>query len=149
MLSIEPNFNMKNIEDYINKTFNEWVEDIADTMFDAGKIIVDRARAQTKAEGGFGNITYNLRSSIGCVVVSNHHIKDEHVYFPKIGKGDEGHAAGIAYARELALLMDDGETFLIFVAGMEYASILEDNEIDVISGSWEKFDKQFKALLRK
>ena len=148
-LTVEANFNMKDIEDYINEKFNNWVDDIADTMFAAGKVIVDRARTQTKEEGGFGNITYNLRSSIGCVVVSNHQIQDKHIYFPKIGKGDEGHKQGIAYAREIALLLDDGDTMLIFVAGMEYASILEDNGIDVVSGSWEKFDAAFRKLLNK
>ena len=149
MLRIERNFDMKAIEKYIEDTFNGWVEDIADTMFESGKIIVDLARAKTKAEGGFGNITYNLRSSIGCVVVSNHQIQDKHVYFPRIGKGDEGRKQGIALAREVALLVDDGETYIIFVAGMEYASILEDNRIDVVSGSWSRFDKQFRQLLAK
>ena len=149
MLRIEANFDMKAIEKYIDDTFNGWVEDIADTMFQSGKIIVDLARAKTKAEGGFGNITYNLRSSIGCVVVSNHQIQDKHVYFPKLANGDEGRKKGIALAREVALLVDDGETFIVFVAGEDYASILEDNSIDVVSGSWEKFDKQFRQLLAK
>jgi hypothetical protein len=146
-ITIEANFNMKDIEDYINETVNHWIDDIADSMFEAGKIVVDKARAQTKAEGGFGNITYNLRSSIGCVVVSNHQILDKHIYFPKIGKGDEGHKQGIAYAREIALLLDDGDVFIVVVAGMEYASFLEDNGHDVISGSCESFKKLFRALL--
>jgi hypothetical protein len=149
MIRIERNFNMKDIEDYINDTFNGWVEDIADTMFESGKIIVDLARAKTKAEGGFGNITWRLRASIGCVVVSNHQIQDKHVYFPSIGKGEEGRIKGIALAREVALLVDDGETYIILVAGEDYASILEDNRIDVVSGSWSKFDKQFRQLLNR
>jgi hypothetical protein len=147
MFSITSDFNLDDLDKFIDGKVNNWIEGIGDKMFEAGKQVVDRARAQTKSEGGFGNITWNLRSSIGCVLVHNHDIADEHVYFPEIGQGDEGHKTGIAWARELALLMDDGDTFLIFVAGMEYAKILEDNDIDVISGSWDKFDKQFKALL--
>jgi hypothetical protein len=131
--SIEADFTAQDLENWIQDDLNEWFDELAAELLRVGRGLVDEARAKTKSEGGFGNITWNLRSSIGCAVVRNHTIRAEEIYFPQIAKGDEGHKTGIAYAREIALLIDDGDIYLLFVAGMDYASFVQAREgTDVI-----------------
>ena len=145
MLSIEANFTIKDLEKDF-KNFTEAIKnDLADKLYETLKILVDKARAKTRAENGFGNITWNLRASIGGVIVKDHRIV--HRYFPPIPLGVEGNLKGIGYAEEIALLLDDGDLMLIMVAGMEYARYVEARERDVISGSSLYFDQEFKRLL--
>ena len=145
MLNFKANFTMKDIDDDIN-TFMQGMQDhIVESLKAAGISFVDKARARTKSEGGFGNITWNLRASIACLIVKDHQIVFR--YSPPISKAPEGNQKGIAYAEEIALLVDDGDIMLVCVAGMEYAAAVEDNDIDVITGSSLKFEKEFKALL--
>jgi hypothetical protein len=146
MFSIQQNFKMsdvfKDMENFLEDTYDE----VVDSLKATGIRLVDKARAQTKSEGGFGNITWNLRASIGCVVVRDSEIV--FTYFPAISLGDEGHKNGIAYVQEIASLVDDGDIMLILVAGMDYASAVENRHgLDVISGSCEDFEDIFKSLI--
>lgn len=145
MLSIEANFTIKELEKDFNKFTEAIKNDLAGKLFETLKILVDKARRKTKAEKGFGNITWNLRASIGGVIVKDHRIV--HRYFPPIPLGVEGNLKGIAYAEEIALLLDDGDIMLIMVAGMDYAKHVECTERDVITGSSLYFEQEFKRLL--
>lgn len=49
----------------------------------------------------FGNITWNLRSSMGCGLVFQNELVES--YFP-MGTGDEGRGKGLDLLNELALL---------------------------------------------
>jgi|GEM_PF-1574983 len=150
MILLTADFSQADLEKDIRDSFESIVDDIAQNLFEAGCRAVDLARAKTKSEGGFGNITYNLRGSIGCVLVLNHSIADEHIYFPPLTAGEDGRQDGISYAREIALLVDEGEPVLIFCAGMFYAGYVEGLEdYDVITGSSKKLDSLFKALLNE
>lgn len=132
MFKIEAEFTTEDIENWINADLNNWFDDLAEFFLSTGKDLVDKARAKTREEGGFGNITWNLRASIGCAVVRNHTISDGDTYFPPVNNGGEGHKIGIAYLREIASLIDDGDVYLLFVAGMEYASFVQKKGKDVI-----------------
>ena len=147
MFSIEQDFEDDFLDNLINSDVEEIINELAETMFETGKRLVDRARAKTKTEGGFGNITWNLRASIGCVLANNSQILDQHVYFPTIPESSNGQIEGENFAREIALLVDEGEPVLIFVAGMEYAIFVESKGRDVIRLSGELFDSTFKQLL--
>ena len=149
MISITPDFNLNDLNKHIDGTLNNILDEIADNMFDAGKLIVDKARAKTRAENGFNNITWNLRASIGCVLVYKHQIKGEHIYFPPISEGSEGRSKGIAYAKEISLLVDDGDPVLVFVAGMDYALFVEATDRDVITMSSVAFGPIFKQLINE
>jgi hypothetical protein len=132
MFSLEADFTDQDIERWINEDVDAWLNELADKLLAKGKELVDKARAKTAAEHGFNNITWNLRSSIGCAVVKDHAIDPARIYFPPIGKGDGGHKTGISYIKEIALLVDGDEIQLIFVAGMEYASLVQAKGKDVI-----------------
>jgi len=149
MFSITADFSDDELEKTILEDVNIIISEMADRMFQAGKKVVDLARSKTKSEGGFGNITWNLRGSIGCVLLINHEIPEEYIYFPPVSKGGEGVKKGIDYAREIALLVDDGDPVLIMVAGEEYAGYVEAlDDYDVISGSVMKFDSLLKSVLK-
>jgi hypothetical protein len=120
-------------------------QEIIEALKKAGVSFVDKARRKTKSEGGFGNITWDLRASIACVIVQNHEIV--YRYSPPIYNAPEGNQTGIAYAEELALLTDDGDIMLIAVAGMHYAMAVQALGKDVIGGSSIAFEKEFLALI--
>jgi hypothetical protein len=148
MLSIKADFNL----DALNRDLDKFVEEAENRLVEklkiAGREFVDRARSRTKlANGSFGNITWNLRGSIGYVLVKDHSIIER--YFPRIADGAEGTSTGTAYAEELALLMDDGDIMLIVVAGMDYAYFVESKGYDVISGSWAHLEDELSRSLNQ
>ena len=147
MLNIEQNFNLNDIEKDFFQFEKQAAEDLVKTLKTVGMSTVDLARAKTKNEGGFNNITWALRSSIGCAI-SDPTGNVIFTYFPPLSKGAEGSAAGISYAHEISRLLFDGDYLLILVAGQSYAALLENKDIDVISGSLSSFQKELELLLR-
>ena len=146
MLSLTPNFTMADIDKDCNKFLVDIENDGLKALKGAIKFMVEKARAKTKAEKGFNNITWNLRESIGGVVVQHHEIM--HTYFPKIGKGPDGRKEGIALAQEIALLLaDDDQLIAVFVAGMDYSAFVEAKGWDVITLSSYSFGETFTNLL--
>jgi hypothetical protein len=146
MLSITSDFKMSDIEQDLNEFVEGMENDAVEALKGTIRELVDKARAKTKAEKGFNNITWNLRESIGGIIVKDHQIID--TYFPPIGKGPEGRKKGIAYAQEIALLEDDGEIMAVFVAGEEYAKYVETQGWDVITMTSFGFEDTFKSLLK-
>ena len=147
MFSFEADFSLQDLENLVNGGVNSWIDNITDVYRKLGKQFTQRARAKTREDGGFGNITWNLRGSIGYALVKED--RSIEVYFPPISTGAEGNQTGEDYAREIALLADEGEgVMLILVAGMDYAKLVEATERDVISVSTLTFEKELKDLLR-
>ena len=92
-----------------------------------------------------GDHTGNLRNSIGYVVVQYGRIIAESFKYnrrvrpdgnPKGNKGaDEAHAKGLEHARSVARELPANKTYLVWVAGMEYAKYVEAKGFDVLEGS--------------
>jgi len=112
----------------------------------AGEKAVEKARLIVTANGGGGSVlppytvqTGNLVSSTGYAIVHDGQIVSmssfQAVSGPK-GDGQEGSATGKAYVKELAMRYTKGYA-LILVAGMEYASYVQElHHRDVlVSGS--------------
>jgi hypothetical protein len=132
MFNITANFNAKDVTDFIQAETEAWFTSLLNPFRITGKEMVDKARAQTKTAGGFGNITWRLRSSIGYILIYNGQVVE--TYFPPLQEGAEGLATGEDYAREIATLIDIYEGVqLVLVAGMEYAVLVERQGKDVIS----------------
>jgi len=148
MAHFEPDFSMADLDSdfkqFISDIENDGITALRDTMH----MLVDKARAKSAQPNGFNNVTYNLRASIGGVIVRNRAIVD--TYFPPIGKGDEGRQKGIAYAQELALLQeDDNQLLAIVVAGEFYSVLVERLGKDVISHVIsDNFSDEILKLLR-
>lgn len=101
----------------------------------AGEKAVEKARLIVTANGGGGSVlppytvqTGNLVSSTGYAIVHDGQIVSmssfQAVPGPK-GNGQEGSATGKAYVKELAMRYTKGYA-LILVAGMEYASYVQE-----------------------
>ena len=131
MFSVEAEINLDAIAGMITGGVDSWIDDTIEDIFGVGKKLVDDARAKTKEENGFGNITWNLRGSIGCGIIYEGSIKK--TYFPPINGGTVGEQVGLSYLQEIAVLVDEpGQVILLFVAGMEYASFVQTVKRDVI-----------------
>ena len=130
----------------------------------------NRAVALAVEKGEYENITGNLRSSIGYVVVKNGKIIDEGGFTKipgrganmqkvsfiargelvsfkargKSGDGSEGSKQGIEYARKIASQYPKG-LVLVVVAGMEYASYVN-SRFDVLNTAGSYIDSQMKKI---
>jgi hypothetical protein len=133
------NFDFNAIRKRLNAAIDQKIDKLILAYKNAGIAFVKRARQNR----GFGDITHNLVSSIGCILIVNHEVR--FVHFPVSGSGSEGAKHGEEYAREIATLIDDGEVILICVAGEKYAALVEDKGKDVISGT----DLFFQDILTK
>ncbi len=92
---------------------------------------VKMAREKTAKEGGFNDVTGNLRSSIGFVVLRNGETIVENFETDKL----TGRREGEQFANKLVNNFATGYA-LIVVAGMDYAAAVENrHQKDVITGS--------------
>lgn len=132
MFSIEADFDLSDLEAIVNGEVNAWIEGLLNYFRTRGRELVDKARAKTRDDGGFGNITWNLRASIGmCIVDSDGRIIE--TYFPPISKGDHGNTVGREMAERLAVYgRSRNEASMVFVAGENYASLVQAKGKDVI-----------------
>lgn len=106
---------------------------------------VKAAREKTADQGGFNDVTGNLRSSIGFAIVDHAVIVDENYE-----AANNGQSGGIdeakSFIRELASNFEDGYA-LIVVAGMGYAAAVESRGKDVITGSSLEAEATLKAAI--
>jgi hypothetical protein len=146
MIKIEALFSVKELEDRIQADADEWINGLMEVYRTKGKLAVDRARAKTKSDGGFGNITWNLRGSIVMCIVQQGRIIE--TYSPPIGKGDEGTRIGMETAQRLATYSSGKDDIVMYiVAGMDYATFVQTTDRDVIEGSTLLFENEVKAIL--
>ncbi len=90
-----------------------------------GEEFVRDARRMHKAEGGFGDVTGNLRSSIGYFILKDGKIIQSNL---------EGNKEGANAAKRLIGELEKRQGYqLIGVAGMNYATHVESKGLNVIS----------------
>lgn len=130
-IRITPNFTDKDIQKDIDAFVTRANKITLSEISNVGLKFVTEARNKMKAQGGFDDQTGNLRSSIGFIVVYDGKIVHEDFNH---GGGPIGQKEGIEFAEYQAALYPNGYV-LITVAGMEYASFVEDKGYDVITGS--------------
>lgn len=132
MFSIESDFTLADLEAIVKGEVDAWLNELLDYWRIRGRELVDKARAKTRDDGGFGNITWNLRASIGmCIVDPNGKIIE--TYFPPIDKGAHGNIVGRDLAEKIAVYgRSRNEACMVFVAGENYASLVQAKGKDVI-----------------
>jgi len=122
-MSIAVKFSLGDIYAKIDKQTDTNIDMLIDRMFYIGEACVNTARES----GSYNNITGNLRSSIGYVVLHDGEVvsfgKSE-AYSGAKGDGEEGVSASKAFLERLVLEEHTGIT-LIVVAGMNYAIYVE------------------------
>ncbi|RZJ84898.1 MAG: hypothetical protein EOO20_20660 [Chryseobacterium sp.] len=134
---------MAELEAIINDETEAWFDELVDNYRVAGKSFVERAIQKAS----FNNITWNLRSSIGYVIMYNGQIIES--FFKDLVAGTEGQDVGKDYAKFILSLIDDGDGLsMALVAGEEYAYFVEAKGKDVISGSYSFFETELKSALK-
>ncbi|WP_443945601.1 hypothetical protein ACJVDH_00385 [Pedobacter sp. AW1-32] len=132
MITITADFDFKDLDTIINSDVQHWLDDLGTSLFEAGKKIIDVQIAKPKGPPfsgeGFGNITYNLRSSMGVGLVVKKVVKQD--YFP-FGKGDVGQTHGRELLKTVASETTE-EICLVVVAGEYYGVFVQSKGYDVI-----------------
>lgn len=144
-ISIESN--MDDFMDQLNQEVNQIDDQVTAALSYAGKSVVNAARMVNT----YTDQTGNLRHSIGYAIVDNGAVTETDVqaisagdYTDKQGNvvhrpGSEAQKAVEGNAQQMV-----GKKGLVVVAGMPYASHVEQRGYDVITGSALKIEDYFK-----
>lgn len=146
MFSIEAEFNDSDLEAMIQEDLQAWFDEITEVLMQTGKQQVDTAITKVTSGGYgkiFGNITYNLRSSMGCGLAIDGEVVED--YFP-FGEGDEGQAHGKDLLNKIAA-ENNFEISLIVVAGEYYSEFVQAKGFDVDKMSLKTFEDNFFKML--
>lgn len=140
MFRIEADFDLNAINAYIEEEAKAFLDDLLQDWRKAGKRHIDTLKAKTKFgpddKSTFNNITFNLRSSIGYLIIYDGEIIED--YFPVVGGATEGAETGKAWAAEVRLQINEHEGIqMVIVAGMEYAVYVQTKGYDVITFATE------------
>ena len=138
---IKATYNMNQIRQELKQFAEKIDEDIFATLQQVGETFVGDARNMSKAQGGFGDVTGNLRSSIGYFIR-----RTGKVVFSEI-KGD---SVGASVA-EIALneVPPSSGFQLVGLAGMDYASHVESRGLNVITVQGEMMLVNLDSYLKK
>lgn len=116
-------------------------------------VLGERVVKYAREHGSYTDRTGNLRNSIGYVVVQYGRIVTEN--FSMVSGHEEAKAQARGYAIEVARELSVNKTYLVWVAGMEYAKYVEAKGFDVLQGSgdWvestaEKLKAEFARYLK-
>lgn len=141
MYRIEANFDLNAINGYIQEQADLFLNNLLEDWRNAGKKHIDNIREKVRTGKGpgqpsFYNHTFDLRSSIGYLLIYNGEIIED--YFPIVGGSSIGAETGKAWAREVGLLINERDGIqMIIAAGMDYAIYVESKGYDVISFTTE------------
>lgn len=135
-MGIEPNFDFNGIEEYMREQLKKIDQLILRNLNYLGMRCVNIA----KTRNTYVDRTANLRNSIGYVIVKNGQVTKE--FFANDGRGidwkptdEKGEDVGKQFATEVAQGFTQGYA-LIVVAGMNYASYVEDvHHLDVLQSA--------------
>lgn len=144
-MGIKPNFTKAEVSNYLAVELKKIEDKIIEACEFAGEGFVKAAREMTKEEGGFGDITGNLRSSIGYFIVKDGKIIKQDLELSE--KGSD-RVTGLNTAKQfIKEIMDSNGIHVYGVAGMEYASEVESRGFNVISAQEGGFVAELKILL--
>jgi hypothetical protein len=116
-------------------------------------VLGERVVKYAREHGSYTDRTGNLRNSIGYVVVQYGRIVTEN--FGIGSSHEEAKSKARTYALNVARELPANKTYLVWVAGMEYAKYVEAKGFDVLegSGNWvestaEKLKAEFAQFLK-
>lgn len=127
-MALVPNFSAKEFFDDLQARMERIERAVLMSLRKIGETFVKNAREN----GTYNDITGNLRSSIGYVILKN----GEQIYenFKTVSGGPSGNNIAQKVARDVGKKFPKGYV-LIVVAGMEYAAAVESRGRDVLTAS--------------
>ncbi|WP_133583363.1 hypothetical protein [Sphingobacterium yanglingense] len=142
-MGLKPRFTRSVISQAVEKHKAQFREAVINRFELVGWEFVKAAREKTANEGGFNDVTGNLRSSIGFAIVDHGRIVQENFD----GAQAIGKQEAESFISELLGDFEDGYA-LIVVAGMGYAAAVESKGKDVITGSSLEAEATLKTAIR-
>lgn len=130
----------------VDRAFQQAQEEYDRKAVEWLSVLGERVVKYAREHGTYTDHTGNLRNSIGYVVVQYGQIATENF---NIGREHrEAKAQARVYALDVARELPADKTYLVWVAGMEYAKYVEAKGFDVLegSGNWvESTAEELKA----
>lgn len=119
------------------------------------KVLGERIVKYARQNGNYTDQTANLRNSIGYIIIqSNRVVYDSFVGSTTPRNDPNGHAntemahqRGLEYAKQIGVTLGGYKTYLVWVAGMEYARYVEAEGYDVIQGSGDWVEANAQKLM--
>lgn len=145
-MALVPKFTKSDIRKAIKQKKIAFQNAVLNRLELIGWTFVRMAREKTRDQGGFGDVTGNLRSSIGFAIVDHGRIKVQN--YETVKKGKDGKKEAKAFIQTLKDDFDQGYA-LIVVAGMGYAAAVESKGKDVITGSSLEAEKLLKRAIKE
>lgn len=142
-MGLTANFNISQIDGFITLKIEALEKKLVKKLIDSGRQFVKLAREN----GGYNNVTDNLRSSIGFMVLKDGVVLN--LNFRQVGSGTKGKIEAIAFAQGLAGTTYNNGYVLLVVAGMKYAASVESRGKDVITGSSQVVESFLKEAITK
>ena len=117
-------------------------------------VLGERVVKYAREHGNYTDQTSNLRNSIGYIVIHSNKL----VYDSFVGSttphndprgeanAERAHQLGLNYAKEVGAILGGYKTYLVWVAGMEYARYVEAKGYDVIQGSGDWVEANAQKL---
>ena len=136
----------------LDHTFRMAIEEYDRKSITFLQSVGERAVKLARINGNYTDQTANLRNSIGYIIVQANRVVYESFQGDTAPQNDpqgkanatQARAFGLNYAKEVGATLRGNKTFLVLVAGMEYARYVEAKGYDVIQGSedWVKANTQ-------
>lgn len=124
---------MQAIADHIQRGVELRERAVVQGLAQIGEMAVNQAKSVPK-ELGFGDVTGNLRSSMGFNIVKGGKVINESDFKKELPTADEGPRKGQTLAKKIA--MQSPKTInLVVVAGMEYAGDVAKRGRDVLDSA--------------
>lgn len=118
-------------------------------------VLGERVVKYARDHGNYTDQTANLRNSIGYIVIQSNQV----VYDSFVGStaprndlqgeanAEMAHQRGLTYANQVGMTLGGYKTYLVWVAGMEYARYVEAKGYDVIQGSGDWVEASAQKLM--
>lgn len=118
-------------------------------------VLGERVVKYAREHGNYTDQTSNLRNSIGYIVIQSNKVVHDSFVGQTPPRNDPqsqadaemAHQRGLAYANQVGATLGGYKTYLVWVAGMEYARYVEAKGYDVIQGSGDWVEANARKLM--
>lgn len=152
-MAIKDNTNWNDLGKMLNnRRSNAYKAKAIQYLMVLGERAVKYARDDMSSGKHYSDQTGNLRNSIGYIVVQDGRVVVQAFEGQttaregNVGDPNMAHQKGLSYATDVSRTFDAGKTYLIVVAGMEYAAAVEAKHYDVIIGTHDWLEASLVSL---